>query len=173
MVGSVGRPPSGRTQDFDWSRHTNNSRIVVARSEAETDQRSPRNSVRSCRAFRRRRHFDACVIDCVRLCVQRTDYFYGLTSKLLNAGEISSPERSTPSPPRPTQARAHDARSVPIVFLVVISLCERLWECTFITHCESEISWGWAEQCHPREKSHPRVALSDSIHTSLPSDLMA
>jgi hypothetical protein len=41
--------------------------------------------VRSCRAFRRRRHFDTCVIDCVRLYVQRADYFYGLTSKLLDA----------------------------------------------------------------------------------------
>ena len=26
-----------------------------------------------------------CVIDCVRLCVQGTGYFYGLTSKLLDA----------------------------------------------------------------------------------------
>ena len=59
--------------------------VIVANSEAETTQRSPQKFSEEGRAFRRRRHFDACVIDCVRLCVQGTGYFYGLTSKLLDA----------------------------------------------------------------------------------------
>jgi hypothetical protein len=37
-----------------------------------------------CPAFRRRCHFDAYVIDCVRRCVQSTDYLYVLTRKLLH-----------------------------------------------------------------------------------------